>query len=233
MKELNALNCGRENDLIAFLYGELNDVESLTFERHLHDCPACSAELAAFGLIRESVVTWRNESLGGGLTRVAQEKPSALRALREFFNLSPLWMKGIVAFASLLFCLLAGLVIARWQGTPPAAASTNQNSQAYSEEQLKALVERRVQDELRRIKSSAEQGPDRSVVVDNTSQRKSAPRVKHGIELANNVTQDIVRGQKARRPLSRAEREQLAADLRLISPKNDGELDLLDDKINQ
>src|SRR5258708_7972826 len=130
-EEVNAMNCGRENDLIAFLYGELNDVESQTFERHLHDCHACSTELTAFGLIRESVVNWRNESLGGGLTRVAQEKPSALRALREFFNLSPLWMKGAVAFASVLFCLLAGLPIAHWQAMPPAAAATNPNSHRY------------------------------------------------------------------------------------------------------
>jgi hypothetical protein len=39
--------------------------------------------------------------------------------------------------------------------------------------------------------------------------------------------------QKARRPLSKTEREQLAADLRLISGKNDSDLDLLDDQINQ
>lgn len=233
MKELNAPNCGREKDLIEFLYGELNDLESLTFERHLHQCPACSAELAAFGLVRESVVNWRNESLGGGLTRVAEEKPSALAALREFFNLSPLWMKGVVAFASLVFCLLGGLAIARWQDMAPVAVATNPNSQAYSEQQLKALVERRVQDELRRIKSSAEPAPDRSLVGDNPSQPKSGPRVKHGTELANNITEHNLRDQKARRPLSRVEREQLAADLRLISAQNDGELDLLDDKINQ
>jgi len=231
-EEVNALNCGRENDLIAFLYGELNDAELQTFERHLHECPACSHELAALGLIRESVVNWRNESLGGGLTRVAQEKPSALRALREFFNLSPLWMKGAVAFASLLFCLLAGLAIVRWQDRPPAAVATNPNSQAYLEQQLKAQVEQ-LQDELQRSKSSAQRAPGLGVEVNNMSPRKSGPRVKHGTELANNATEHIVSGQKARRPLSRVEREQLATDLRLISSKNDGELDLLDDKINQ
>jgi len=39
--------------------------------------------------------------------------------------------------------------------------------------------------------------------------------------------------QKARRPLSKTEREQLAADLRLISVKSESDLDLLDDRINQ
>lgn len=240
-EEVKPLDCGRENDLIAFLYRELDDVESQTFERHLHECPACSAELSAFGLIRESVVNWRNESLGGvtssntiadpRLTRVGNEKPSALAALREFFNLSPLWMKGAVAFASLLFCLLAGLAIAHWQDTPRAAVATNSNNQAYSEQQLKDLVERRVHDELQRIKSSTQQAP--GTVVENTSPRRSGPGVKHGAELAKNVSEQNFSGQKARRPLSRVEREQLASDLRLISPQNDGELDLLDEKINQ
>ena len=39
--------------------------------------------------------------------------------------------------------------------------------------------------------------------------------------------------QKARRPLSRTERQQLAADLRLITANHDSELNLLDDTINQ
>jgi hypothetical protein len=39
--------------------------------------------------------------------------------------------------------------------------------------------------------------------------------------------------QKARRPLSKTEREQLAADLRLVTAANESELDLLDDGINQ
>jgi hypothetical protein len=112
--------------------------------------------------------------------------------------------------------------------------ATNPNNQAYSEQQVNALVEQRLQDERQRIKSSAKEAQtNHALVVENTSQRKSGLRVKHGTELANNVTEHIVSGQRARRPLSRVERNQLAADLRLISSKHDGELDLLDDKINQ
>ena len=64
MKEVIAPQCGRENDLVGFLYGELNDAEAQTFQRHVRDCSSCNAELAAFSDVRESVVTWRNESLG-------------------------------------------------------------------------------------------------------------------------------------------------------------------------
>ena len=42
------LTCGRENDLIGFLYGELNEVERIAFQRHLKECAACDTELAGF-----------------------------------------------------------------------------------------------------------------------------------------------------------------------------------------
>lgn len=237
MKEMNAPNCGRENDLIAFLYGELNDDESRTFRRHMYDCAACSTELASLKDVRESVVTWRNESLGGVLspaqiadsspTRLVLEKPSALGALREFFNLSPLWLKGAVAFASLLFCLFAGLAIAHLRDKPPTAVANNPDKQAYSEEQLNALVEQRVQAERQRIKNSEEKAPPAPVIVNAAGQAPGRHVPRSGNELATNANQ------KARRPLSKTEREQLAADLRLVSARNDSELDLLDDGINQ
>ncbi len=234
MKEVNALNCGRENDLIDFLYGELNGVEAQAFQRHLRDCASCNAESAALRDVRESVVTWRNESLGAispAITesagaRVGQQKPSALAAVREFFNLAPLWMKGAVAFASVLFCLFAGLAIAHLQDQRPVATVTNQGSNA-NWEQLNALVEQRVQEELQRLKNSSEKTPTGPNVV-SASDPTPRQRVANRGSLASNVP-----SQKARRPLSKTEREQLATDLRLTSAKNDSDLDLLDDRINQ
>lgn len=233
MKEVNAPNCGRENDLIAFLYGELNEVESRTFQRHMHDCAACNTELAGFRTVRESVVAWRNESLGGvsssqmtgpAVTRASLGKPSALAALREFFNLSPLWMKGAVAFASILFCLFAGLAVARLRDKPPTAVANNPDK--ANSEKLNARVEQRVQAELQRIKST-EKAPAAPVIVNASGPNPGRHVRRGGNEVPTNANQ------QARRPLSKSEREQLAADLRLISGKNDGELDLLDDRINQ
>src|SRR5258705_13346805 len=156
------LTCGRENDLIGFLYGELNEVDSIAFQRHLNDCATCNAELADFGEVRESVVAWRNESLGSvafpaqvtssSHTEAPRATPSAVAALREFFNLSPLWMKGAVAFAAILFCVFAGLALARLREASPVAVTPVVNS--TSPEELKALVDQRVQEELKRIKNS-------------------------------------------------------------------------------
>src|SRR6266852_4089802 len=112
MKEMSNTNiCERVDDLIGFLYSELSEMEARRFERHLRECAACEAEFTAFGQIRESMVEWRNESLGLAGAPVVASDPSlataatrpeipaksALGALREFFALSPLWMKSATA----------------------------------------------------------------------------------------------------------------------------------------
>jgi hypothetical protein len=238
MKEVKAPNCGQESELIAFLYGELNEVEAQIFQRHLHDCALCNAELADFKGVRESVVAWRNESLGGLISPavingspaagLVHPKRSALAALREFFNLSPLWMKGALAFASVLFFLFAGMAIVHLRDKPPVATVINQGSNANSEQQLKARVAQ-LQDELQRMKNSVEQPQVNPVVAGNDGHRIPIPRVsKRANEFAANYP-----SQKSRRPLSKTEREQLAADLRLTYAKNDSDFDLLGDRINQ
>ena len=232
----DALICGRENDLIGFLYGELNEVEAIAFQRHLKECAACNAELADLGEVRESVVAWRNESLG----RVAfptlvttppetpRAKPSAVAALREFFNLSPLWMKGALAVAAVLFCVFAGLAVARLRQAPPPAIAVAPVAPAQSQQELKALVEQRVQEELKRLKDSEATPPSPLTARDS-----SPGKPVKGIANRNAQVALSASSQKARRPLSKTEREQLANDLRLVSAKNDGDLDLLDDRINQ
>jgi hypothetical protein len=233
MKEVDTRSCGQEGELIAFLYGELNEVEARAFQRHLHDCAVCDEELATFKGVHESVVAWRNESLGGlmdparSVSSLGHRQPSALAALREFFNLSPLWMKVAVAFASLLFFLFAGLAIVRLRDTPvPIVAAPD--TKAYSEEQLSALVAERVQQELTRVKNSAVELAVSPIIVESGPGRPQQRLVKRDSAVAGNVPV-----QKLRRPLSKTEREQLAADLRLTSAKNDSEFDLLGDRINQ
>jgi hypothetical protein len=239
MKEVNAPKCGRENDLIGFLYDELDDVEAQSFQRHVRDCASCNAELAAFRDVRGAVVTWRNESIGvisSPITEmeaasVGHQKPSALAAVRAFFNLAPLWTKGAVAFASALFVLFAVLAIARWhtgrplEATPTPVVIHKSPDNAYSPEQLNALVEQRVQEELQRLKSSTEKASPSPGIIAGTNQ---SPRGR----VLNN-TNESASNQKLRRPLSKTEREQLASDLRLISDKPENEFDLLGDRINQ
>lgn len=235
MREVEAPKCGREIDLIGFLYGELDQVEALSFQRHLDDCATCTTELSSFGVVRESVVAWRNESLAGigipnqvadAYTSTSESKrPSALAAWREFFNLSPLWLKGAVAFATVLFFVFAGLAVARLQ--KPQSTATKSTAPAQSTQEFNATVERRVQEELKRIKESREQEVKEPVTAKNSTSNPVERVVRHrNVETAS-------LSNNARRPLTKIEREQLAADLRLVSARNDSELNLLDDTINQ
>src|ERR1043166_915176 len=237
MRELNNLKCGREDDLISDLYGELNEAESLQFQRHLRECAACGTELAGFGQVRESVVAWRNEAIGSiGLpaqittsspTAAAQARPSAMAALREFFNLSPLWMKGAVAFAALLLCVFGGLAIAR-MGNKPVVASVNPPvAPGQTPAEIKALVDQRVQQELARIKAEEQQSKALLAISSVPQSNVAKPIGNRSVAVRANYSQS------ARRPLSKTEREQLAADLRLVASKGDGDIDLLEDRINQ
>ncbi|HVF66346.1 MAG TPA: zf-HC2 domain-containing protein [Pyrinomonadaceae bacterium] len=57
----DARGCGREEELMAYLYGESAPAEAADFRRHLADCAACGEELAAFGGVRAIVGEWREE----------------------------------------------------------------------------------------------------------------------------------------------------------------------------
>lgn len=239
MQEVDTPGCGRENDLVTFLYGELSDVEKRSFESHIHACRLCQAQASEFRSIRESVAEWRYESLGRGYVAsvatsglIDQRKRSSLAALRAFFDLSPLWMKGAVGFAAILFCIFAALSVAYLRPAPATlVTTTNVNSQGYSQEQMNALLERRVQEELARRKFAEERPPASQpslAVKEKTVGAPSRALSSRGSEVATDS-----RNGKARRPLSKTEREQLAADLRLVSSSNERGVDLVDDQINQ
>jgi alpha-beta hydrolase superfamily lysophospholipase len=230
-EEMSAMSCGRENDLIGFLYGELNEQESVSFQRHMRDCDECGAGLASFRNVREDVVSWRNESLSTLAHSASQavairsvDRPSARGALRRFFQLSPAWLKGATAFASLALCLLAGLAIVRLKPDQSSLATNSRNT-TYSQQEVDAIVNRRVQDELARLKTDANAVTPSPVSVASTD--------VHGARPATRKNAPGNRALDARRPLSRIEREQLAADLGLLITSKDSDLDLVDDAINQ
>ena len=202
----NSPACERAPDLIAFVYNETSESEKRDFELHLQQCPRCRQEVASFGLVRESIVAWRDEALSGfvaqQLTATAEEK-SALAAFRQFFDLSPLWLKAATGFAVLSFCVLVVLAFVKIEKKEPVLTNTNPEK-IYTEQDVERIVKEAV----------AKQGPPSETP---TIIPENPPR--------------ITRKKADRRPLSRAEREQLAADLRLLS--NPDDLDLLSDRINQ
>lgn len=190
----NSPACERAPDLIAFVYNEATESEARDFELHLKQCRACREEVASFGIVRESIVAWRDEALSGFVAQPLIGRKSALAAFRQFFEFSPLWLKVASGFAVLSFCVLVVLAFGNLRTKEPVVRTSTPDSP---------------QEVVRIVKEA----PDKQEAPVET------PRITR--------KKTDLRG---RRPLSRAEREQLAADLRLLS---DDSLDLLSDRINE
>jgi len=214
----NSPSCERGADLIAFLYGEANESERRDFELHLQACAGCQEEVASFGIVRESITAWRDEALSGFVSTplpATATKKSALAALRQFFDLSPLWLKGATAFAAIALCVLAALALNRTErGSVGSVAG--KGDAIYTQRD----VDRMVKDALAQHENSLQQpAPQEPVIVVQSPKPKRVPAQRESA--------------KSRRPLTRSEREQLAADLRLLSTDDEAGLNLLGDRINQ
>jgi len=222
MNEMNhSPACERESDLIAFVYNETTESEERDFELHLKECRECREEVASFGVVRESITAWRDEALSGFVSTplaATVRRKSALAALRQFFDLSPLWLKGATAFAMVAFCVLAALALFRAPKTIDRGqiASTPPNpNRIYTQQDVDRMVKEA-------LAAQAIAKPQEIVVQAQSAKPKRVAAPNQMAQMA-----------RSRRPLSRAEREQIAAELRLLStPAGDG-LNLLGDRINQ
>ncbi|HEY0407163.1 MAG TPA: hypothetical protein VGC89_15635, partial [Pyrinomonadaceae bacterium] len=124
-------SCARAEDLVSYLYGEADETASQSFLAHARRCASCRAELAEFGNVRASIAEWRSEALGApaqvlpASSSVVVEPAShqararsALAALREFFTLSPLWLRAATAALGIVFCALVALAVAHYLEQP-------------------------------------------------------------------------------------------------------------------
>ncbi|MGI9107147.1 MAG: hypothetical protein ACR2G4_12970 [Pyrinomonadaceae bacterium] len=139
-------DCGRSGELVAYFYGEANLAECESFNTHLAQCGACRDELKGFTQVREAVGEWRAEILHTApalsfvnpaapppvqheaASRAVPRRSSALVALRDFFSLSPVWLRAGAMAATLVVCALAALAVVnaelRWDNNG-LAFSTN------------------------------------------------------------------------------------------------------------
>ncbi|HKG59054.1 MAG TPA: zf-HC2 domain-containing protein [Pyrinomonadaceae bacterium] len=214
----NSPGCERTSDLIAFLYGEADEREARDFQLHLQQCSSCRGEVASFGDVRQSITAWRDEALAGFVSTPVTPQPktkSALAALRQFFDLSPLWLKGATALAAVTFCALAGLALFK---------SNNQVSPtniAYTQQDVDRIVKEALAQQAR-VQPPVETASPENIPIESPKPKPKNSRTASSTQFA-----------RSQRPLSKAEREQLAAELRLLSSDDDTTLHLLGDRINQ
>jgi hypothetical protein len=217
--------CHRAEDLVSYLYGEATASDALDFRNHLQKCDACRSEFAVFDQVHDSIQLWRNEALGAAFDPNAIAEPaiaampfagpqtrlSALAALREFFTVAPLWLRGATAFAALLLCVLGVLMFARGS-RKPVEVVTNGGPKSYSQQEVDDQIKKAV--DQTRAEFVAQQKSSNPVA--RIQDAGPAPRKP---QVAGNQP-------KAFRPrgLNRQERQQLAADLRVTLPADENDL---------
>jgi hypothetical protein len=213
--------CHRAEDLVSYLYGEASAAEAHDFAEHMERCASCQSEFQSFQHVHESIAFWRNETLGGtavvtapvstvepAILPLADRPHSARTALREFFSASPLWLRGATAFAGLLLCVLAALAVSRlWLRTPVPQNTATNADKVYSETDFRNAVKAEVDKQVNALKNSqaGNAPPKLSVAPLRSSTTAKGPQ--------------IARAPRVR--LTPQEREQLAADLRLIPGRED------------
>ncbi|MDQ3011271.1 MAG: zf-HC2 domain-containing protein [Acidobacteriota bacterium] len=122
MKNRNEMNsqseCGYKEELVTYLYDDVTAIERASFENHLKECDPCSAELNAFGRVRDELNTWQV----GFAPRTEWVLPRGkVGVLRELFGLFPAWTRslaiaGVAAAAILLALSVIGTRISFNQG---------------------------------------------------------------------------------------------------------------------
>lgn len=209
--------CHRAEDLVTYLYGEATEADTLDFCEHLKACDSCRSEFAMFNQVHDSIATWRNEVLGASFNSAPsttapafvprESKVSALVAIRNFFRISPLWLRGAAAFAGLLLCVLAIMVVSRWS-QPPVQVATANPELKYTQKDLDSAIQKGIDAKLAELKNQQ---------LANASSQAAAQKEQP-------ITEPAVYRAPSKRSkpkgLTLQERQQLAADLRLL-PEED------------
>lgn len=194
-----AVECERAGEMVAYLYDEAGAEERQRFELHMGSCAACREELSAFRGVRRSVGEWRAEVLSampsvafsapaarafdegvadGSIVKTARGR-SALAAFREFFALSPLWLRAAGATAALVICGLAGLTLARAEvslgadglafrmGVPERVVVRQVEvpvQNGYTQAQVDEIADQRVKQALEEYQAKAESERESDIV---------------------------------------------------------------------
>jgi len=97
--------CDRQEQLIGFVYGELDPSESHAFEQHLFACAECRVELEALRTTRAQIAAWTPPEPHLDFQIVRGPVPARPAASR--FRVSPAW--GLAAAAALVMALGAAI----------------------------------------------------------------------------------------------------------------------------
>jgi hypothetical protein len=153
-------------------------------------CASCSAEVAEFGDVRGAIKEWRQQALGAFSSPAFEanataapaptgkdsvQRRSALDALREFFTLSPVWMRAATAVVALVFCALAVIAFAYFAEQPKVVVVERpiKTESAQANNNTQVAVESGESKESKDAVNDKPQGPQQVIVAsDNRPQTR-------------------------------------------------------------
>lgn len=204
--------CARSEELVAYLYGETARAETKEFENHLARCASCRTEVSAFGDVREAIGQWRQQSLGAfaapaveanDVTAYASPREtirprrSAFAALREFFTLSPVWMRAATVAVALVFCALVVIAIAHFR--EPAKTEVAANPTSVKPQENRAIQENKSEVAVNQPSSpdtTANQNPPSTSPQKETVVQSNQPPAPKQIKHSGLGSQQLVKRQR-------------------------------------
>lgn len=231
--------CSRAEDLIAYLYGEASEREANEFERHLHNCASCHAELSAFSSVREAVGLWRHQVLSAFEASESKalaapslsRRRSALAALREFFSLSPVWMQAATALAALAFVALMVVAVLHFSRPNDESASIKPAQQTgYTQQQVDEMIANARRQEQEAAKAAQNSLTQNKTIAANTTEESSAPRANRSSKAAGPKLVYVAgRSRKSARPLTQQEFNEIVRGYQLTASNDEERLPRLSD----
>ena len=241
--------CARNEEMVTYLYGEATRDEARDFEQHLQNCASCRSELATFGEVREAMGEWRQQALGSFTstaieadaarhftqTVVPAQRRSALAALREFFALSPKWMRAATAVAAIAFCALAAIAVAYFTRKPQTVIVENTIKSGYSDQEVEAKIAEAIKKQNEsRVKDAPAPSPE-SVEVASNEQPKDPVQIKRNTSDAPRIASNNRKQQVVPRTLARSSKNELVSTdfLPFTAPGDEENLPSLTDLVDE
>lgn len=115
-------NCGFSDEIVSYVYNEIDDSEKALLEKHLADCRMCFDEVNAFSSISFSMQEWKDEEFSRlaspqieipyqleKVVKTEDVSKSFLQITREIFSFSPAFFKTATAFGTMAIVFGLGL----------------------------------------------------------------------------------------------------------------------------
>ncbi len=178
-------NCDYSEELVSFVYDELEDDKLASFEIHIASCRSCASEVASFKMIHEEMVDWKSDFdelpspqiVVPGL-EVKDSQPGFFDKLVASLNFG--FGKGAIGFASVLVIALVAvfgwMMVSNFSSEPEFASTqpTTQNEEAIAA----SLEEPKPTNTSDLPKSIATDAPAESVVASTAKVNRSSSEIR-------------------------------------------------------